>query len=340
MTEHTLRTAMAQAPPNPRHRAYQLLFQATEELRDGAFFATLTPHTPGCACCGRSWAVVEAPFQAVEYHYGKSGHTEYVCLTCYTPRIPSERMLGRERWNVTGNTRTPIYGKLGMLVGSGGIITPEASLSLTLPPKLLEKYREGRWGQQGKLSTEKPLARLLAMLAAGELDPISHGVVYIENWGRKVDGLMRHLTPTTSLHELGCNSETGVRMLDLHAMILTAQQLQDQGLATQADRITFWKPVLDAAKGQRNDAAFAKWLENIPDPAALLQTLPADPYERLELPAVLRAIMPHLESLLPYCRMAGSNTDDTPTSASATAAPPPVDPSPSSTDSPQQGTLF
>lgn len=316
-------------PANPRHLAYHRLFNATTELRQSAFFATLTPDTPGCACCGRRWADVEAPFQAAEYTYGKVGVAEYVCLTCYTPRIPSETMLGMERWHVTGKTRTPMYAKLGMLVGSGGIITPGNELYLTLPPKLLDKYRNGAWGQQGRLSRQKPMARLLGMLAAGELDPISQGFVYIDNWGRKVDGLMRHLTPTTSLHELWCNTENGVRMLDLHAMIRTAEQMQAQGLAAKADRITFWRPITDAAVGKRSDTAFTQWLKNVPDPEALLQTLPADPYERLELPAVLGRIMPHLADLLPYCQTPHS------VEAAPTAKPPPADSHP-----PQQGTLF
>ncbi|RUR29717.1 hypothetical protein ELY33_12290 [Vreelandella andesensis] len=312
---------------NPRHRAYQLLYHATHPLRRSAFISTLTPNTPSCACCDRRWADVEAPFQAIEYRYGKNGETEYVCLSCYTPRIASQEMLGLERLNVTGNTRTPIYGKLGMLVGSGGIITPKAELYLTLPPKLFEKYRQGEWGQQSRLSTEKPLTRLLALLAQGELDPISEGFVYIENWGRKVDGLMRHLTPTTSLHELWCNSESGVSALDLHAMIMTAKQLSEQGLTVQADRITFWKPILDAAQGQRDDKAFAEWLEKVPKPESLLQTLPADPFDRLKLPAVLGAIMPHLQALLPYCRPLAVETNPAP---QRDATP----------DTQRQGTLF
>lgn len=316
---------------NPSYRAYQLLYHATGKLRKSAFYATLTPKTPSCACCDRPWAEVEVPFQAVAYHYGKNGTTEYVCVTCYTPRLPSQEMLGLERLNVTGNTRTPIYGKLGMLVGSGGIITPEAELHLTLPPKLYEKYRNGEWGKQERLSTEKPLARLLTLLSKGELDPMGEGFVYIENWGRKVDGLMRHLTPTTSLHELWCNSESGVSVLDLNAMVLTAQQLREQGLAAQADRITFWKPIVEAAQGRRDDKAFAKWLEKISDPAALLQTLPTDPYDRLKLPGVLAAVMPQLDALLPYCE------PQTPTGT----LPMPNRPTASTVaDSPQQGSLF
>ncbi|MDR5899478.1 hypothetical protein QC823_10805 [Halomonas vilamensis] len=320
-------TGAPQSEVNPRYRGYQLLYRATRNLRQSAFFTTLTPKTPSCACCERPWAEVEAPFEAVEYRYGKNGGTEYVCLTCYTPRIASEQMLGLERMNVTGNTRTPVYGKLGMLVGSGGIITPAAELHLTLPPKLFEKYRQGQWGQEGRLSTEKPLARLLALLAQGELDPVSEGFVYIENWGRKVDGLMRHLTPTTSLRELWCNSESGVSVLDLHAMVLTAQQLKTQGLAAQADRIMFWKPILDAAEGKRDDKAFGQWLEKVPDPAALLHALPTDPHERLKLPAVLGTVMPHLDALLPYCE------------PPAPLQIPMVEAPPVSRD-PQQGSLF
>lgn len=332
----------APAPVRPQHRGYQLLYQATSALRRGSFAATLTPTTLNCACCDRRWAEVEAPFRAVEYRYGKCGEAEYVCLTCYTPRIPSQDILGLERMNVTGKTLTPIYGKLGMLVGSGGIITPEAELYLTLPPKLFEKYRDGEWGQQGRLSIEKPFEHLISLLIEGALDPIEDGFVYIENWGRKVDGLMRQLMPTTSLHELWCNSENGASVLDLHAIITTAQVMSDQGLASQAGRFAFWRPILDAAKGQRDDKAFAQWLDNVPDPAALLQAIPTDPYDRLKLPAVLKWVMPHLDKLLPYCQTKPQPLSATFLSAQSSTQPP-VSSKPSTEGThaePEQGNLF
>lgn len=294
-----------------RHLAYQRLFAATHELRVGAEMTRYTPDTLSCACCNRRWSEVEAPFEAVEYRYGKSGEPESVCLTCYTPRIPSERLLGLERYNITGNTTTSIFGKLGMLVGSGGIITPHNELYLTLPPKLYDKYITGEWGQQGRLSTDKPLARLLDLLIDGRLftpsqsassgkRPVEQGFVYIENWGRKADVLMGRLLATTSLHELWCNSEQGVTSLDLHAILTTARELEVQGLATQADRAAFWKPITAAARGQRDDADFDAWLKKVPDPRALLTVLPADPFDRLRLPVVLREVMPRLEALEPY----------------------------------------
>ena len=312
---------------NPRHRAYQLLYQATHALRQHSQHVTLTPKTPSCACCERRWAEVEAPFQAAEYRYGKSGETEYLCLTCYTPRISSEVMLGIERMNITGNTSTEIYGKLGMLVGSGGIVTPQAELYLTLPPKLHEKYQHGEWGQQGRLSTEKPLARLIQLLVQGALAPLEDGFVYIENWGRKADGLMRQLMPTNSLHEVWCNSENGVSVLDLHAIIRTANVMSAQGIEAQAGRLAFWSPILDAAKGRRDEEAFAKGLTKVPDPAALLQALPADPYSRLRLPAVLGILMPYRQQLLPYCE----------TAIPAVAAP---NLAKAASHQPEQGTLF
>lgn len=280
-----------------RHLAYRRLFEATHELRVGADMPRQTPDTPCCACCYRRWSEVEMPFQAVEYCYGKSGEPEWVCVTCYTPRLPSERMLGLERYNKTGNTTTPIYGKLGMLVGSGGFITPRNELYLTLPPKLHAKYLGGEWGQQGRLSTDRPLARLLDLLSSGALSPIEQGFVYVENWGRKVDVLMHRFQATTSLQEVWCNSEQGVTSLDLQAMLATAAALKAQGLDAQADRTTFWKPVTDAAQGRRDASAFEKWLNKVPDPRALLSALPADPFDRLLLPAVLREVMPRLEAL-------------------------------------------
>jgi len=305
-----------------RHLAYRRLFEATHELRVGANMPRQTPDTPCCACCARPWDEVEAPFQAVEYRYGKSGEPEWVCMTCYTPRLPSERMLGLERYNTSGNTSTPIYGKLGMLVGSGGIITPRNELYLTLPPKLYAKYQSGEWGQQGQLSTDRPLVRLLDLLAEGVLSPVSQGFVYVENWGRKADVLMRRFLATTSLQEVWCNSEQGVTALDLLAMLATADVLREQGLASQAERTAFWKPVTDAALGKRDAVAFEKWLDKVPDPRALLSVLPLDPFDRLRLPVVLRDIMPRLDALHAVLSDGVSMSDPQPMTA------------------PQQGSLF
>lgn len=283
-----------------RHLAYQRLFASTAPFRANANVECFTPSTPSCSCCFRRWPEVEAPFQAVNYCYGKSGQPEQVCLTCYTLRIPGEWTLGLERYNKTGNTVTPIYGKLGMLVGSGGIITPQNTLYLALPPKLHEKYREGELGQAGQLSAEKPLARLLALLASGELTPISQGFVYIDNWGRKADVLLRCLRPTLSLQEVWCNSEQGVTSLNLAAMLKTAQVLVEQGLEKYAAQKAFWWPITTAASGRRNAQAFEAWVKKVPDPHALLSVLPEDPFDRLKLPAVLREIMPQLAALEPY----------------------------------------
>lgn len=283
-----------------RHLAYQRLFASTVPFRAGANVERFTPDTPICSCCYRRWSEVEEPFQAVSYCYGKSGLPEQVCLTCYTLRIPSEWMLGLERYNKTGNTVTPIYGKLGMLVGSGGIITPQNTLYLTLPPKLYEKYREGELGKAGQLSTEKPLARLLSLLASGALNPIPQGFVYIENWGRKADVLLRCLRPTLSLQEVWCNSEQGATSLNLAAMLKTAQVLVEQELEKYATQKSFWWPITAAATGQRNPQAFEAWVKKVPDPHALLSALPEDPFDRLKLPAVLREIMPKLAALEPY----------------------------------------
>lgn len=311
-----------------RDLAYQRLFAATTPFREQAYAEHFTPSTPSCSCCSRRWSDVEAPFQAASYSYGKSGQPEQVCLTCYTLRIPSEEMLGLERYNKTGNTVTPIYGKLGMLVGSGGIITPQNTLYLTLPPKLYEKYQDGELGQAGQLSTDKPLARLLALLASGALNPLEQGFVYIENWGRKADVLLRCLRPTLSLHEVWCNSEQGVTPLNLAAMLKTARVLVEQDLEKYATQKAFWWPITAAASGQRNPQAFEAWVKKVPDPRALLSVLPEDPFDRLKLPAVLREIMPRLTALEPY--IGQDKLPETPVSLENDVPP----------YMPQQGSLF
>ena len=118
--------------------------------------------------------------------------------------------------------------------------------------------------------------------------------------------------------------------------------MSDQGLASQAGRFAFWKPILDAAKGQRDDKAFAQWLDNVPDPAALLQAIPTDPYDRLKLPAALGWVMPHLDKLLPYCHTKIQPLSATFLSAQSSTQPP-VASKPSTEGAhaePEQGKLF
>lgn len=119
---------------------------------------------------------------------------------------------------------------------------------------------------------------------------------------------MRRLLATTSLKEVWCNSEQGVTPLDLQAILETAQVLKTLELTNQADRLVFWKPITDAARGQRDDAAFDAWLGKVPDPRALLMALPTDPFDRLRLPAVLREVMPRLSALEAYLTPAPPQT--------------------------------
>lgn len=102
---------------------------------------------------------------------------------------------------------------------------------------------------------------------------------------------------TARRSEVWCNSEQGATPLDLQAILKTARVLDTQGLAGQADRIVFWKPITDAAKGSRGPEAFEKWLAKVPGPRDLLAALPLDPFSRLRLPAVLGEVIPRLEGL-------------------------------------------
>jgi len=279
-------------------RGHELLYLATQGFRDDADLKVVTPPTPGCASCQRPWDAVEQPNQGVIYQYATTLAKEYVCTTCYTPRIGSGAMLGVER--SAGRSGKPVYAKLGMMPGCGGVITPDAELHLSQPPKNLEKYGDGWLGRHHRLHGGSSLALLLNLYAEGKLDDAHSGFVFIESWGTKADVLMASWRGSTSFQEVWCLTEKGASPLDLAALIKTARVLHDQGLVEPAQGKgpgywrTFWRPILSDASGQRDQDKLEAWAGNLPDPVRVLEALPVDPHSRLRLPDVMRVLTPLL----------------------------------------------
>lgn len=279
-------------------RGHELFYLATQGFRDDVNLEVMTPPTPGCASCQRRWEDVEQPNQGVIYQYAATLAKEYVCTTCYTPRIGSNAMLGIER--TAGRSGKPVYAKLGMMPGCGGVITPNAELHLSQPPKNLEKYGAGWLGQNQRLHGGGSLALLLNLYAAGKLEEAHNGFVFIESWGNKADVLMANWRGSASLQEVWCLTEKGASPLDLAALIKTARVLHEQGMIAPAKQKgpgywrTFWRPILSDAIGRRDAAQLQAWANNLPDPVPVLEALPTDPHSRLRLPDVMRALTPLL----------------------------------------------
>ena len=275
--------------------AHELLHRATHHLRLENRASPVTPTSPGCAYCQRPWETVEDAGVAYGYQYTPQMATEFLCSSCYTPRIAAEQALGVERLAGKG---TPVFGKLGMLPGSGGIITPEGVLHLALPKGFITKYRDGHYGRQGQLheigSGVRPLNILLSLMDTTPFN-LGRGFLYIESWGRKPDVLLQELRLSYSLSELWCNSEKGVVVRDVKAHLATARELCRQGLEAQGIKPSFWASVRRAAQGHSLVSlatSMDKWLSKVPEPQALLATLPVDPHERLELPSMMKALVP------------------------------------------------
>lgn len=268
---------------------YALLHAATREFRERAALELVDPPSASCACCQREWSQVEDPGRAVVYRYDASCSPEYVCTTCYTPRIASPDMLGIERRSKSGKA---VYGKLGMLPGSGGVITPSGALHLALPKGFMDKFEGGILGREGRLHQTSAIGLLAHLLGDGEMKGLTEGFVFIETWGRKADVLMRHWRGSYSLQEVWCLSEKGAMPLELSAMIRTATLLVDQGLEKEAVKPPFWSPVINAAKGVRNQKEQEKWSAKVKDHKSLLLALPSDPHNRISMPSYMREIIP------------------------------------------------
>ena len=282
--------------------AYKLFHGATDWIREDLDnVATQPPSTSGCACCGRPWQQTENPELAYCYQYSSGMATELYCETCYTPRIPSPTGLGVERF-AGGNPEKPVSGKLGMLPGSSGVITPDDTLHLGLPPGFITKYGKGRYGKAGQiLPHPSGLALLAHLLETGGVVPhaLSRGIVFIETWGRKADTLMASLRTTRSLSEVWCCSDSGATMLDLQSIINTGYWLYDQGILDKAEKPSFWTPIKAATEGKPNSKAVEKWAIGVQklgiDPQALINELPVDPHSRMRVGSVLKEIAPAIK---------------------------------------------
>jgi hypothetical protein len=287
------------APDAPLNLSpYALLHAATHAVREDNAAEPVTPTTPACGYCQRGWEEVEEPGQAFAYRYAPSAAVELLCSTCYTPRISAPHALGIESYR--GKSRAPSPGKLGMLPGCGGIVTHDATLHLALPRGFVEKYADGHYGQRGQIHEigpgVRPLDILLALIQGGQIEA-ERGFLYIDLWGRKPDALMQGLCLTHSLAELWCNTEKGPFPRDLLAHAATARELCRQGIAGLGLKPGFWMPIRQAAQGEPLEALsddMAAWVSKVPEPQALLAALPINPHDRLELPAMMRSLIPRI----------------------------------------------
>lgn len=285
---------------------YTLLHAATHAIRADNDTAPVEPLTPACGCCQRAWEAVEDPGVAFPYQYARGMATEFLCSACYTPRIGSKTGLGVEQR--TGST-TPSGGKLGMLNNSGAIVTPDGVLHLVLTETLVRKFGGGHFGQQGQVHGPgvRPLHILLELIESSGFEP-HRGFLFIERWGRKQDVLLRDLTLSYSLSEVWCNSDQGLVARDLRAHIDTAQELCRQGIADKGAKPAFWAPIRKAASSPSSDGladAMEKWLAKVPEPQALLATLPVNPHDRLELPSMMTTLVPIVQDVPSPTRLAG-----------------------------------
>jgi hypothetical protein len=286
----------------PDSTAYKLFYAATGWIRDDLpTNKAFMPTSVACACCGRRWRETEEPAQAFAYQYGAGMAIEQTCATCYTPRVASARGLGVERF-AAGNPNNPVYGKLGMLPGSGGIVTPDAELHLALPPGFIDKYGAGRFGKAGCIHASANAFVLLATLFADSKmtkASLGDGFVFIETWGRKPDVLMGTLKATRSLSELWCCSDKGAFMLDLQSIINTGKHLFGVGLLEKATKPAFWRAIMDDTKGKGSDAALMKWVTQFESTATtgqeVVNLLPIEPHSRLRTGELLRVLAPSIE---------------------------------------------
>lgn len=261
--------------------AYQRLFEATETIRSEVQWSLETPTTGACACCGRAWDAVEQADQAAAYQYSPNMAVEWYCTTCKTVREPSQRALGIERR--AGRSDNTVDARLGMLPGAGAVITAHSVLHLAVKPGHWDKFKGGTYAQTGQMHVCSPIQLLLTLERDARLGDPAKGIVYIEEFGRKADGLMADLRVTTSLAELWANTENGPSLIELTRLRTLYDRLAAQDSLDAALKPAFWQPIRRAAQGHLDRDALRAWADQRNDPQAILDALPRDPKMRLSL---------------------------------------------------------
>lgn len=272
------------------NKPYQLFHHATEAIRAdaGIMERAIDPPTPTCAYCNREWSAVENPGVALAYRYDTGLAYEYLCTTCYTPRIGAHRMLGIDSYR--GNKKTPCYGKLGMLNSSGAVITGDGILHLALRIKPYERFKEGWMGRNGQLHQCSSEQLLIQLEQRGRLHE-EQGFLYIQQFGNKADNFMAGLALTRAKTEVWSNSDQDARVFDLHAAHTLAEIIRAHDLTTKAKRATFWRDIKQWAQSGRYTDRLVKWEQETPGADMILAALPADPADCAGIDKRVQAII-------------------------------------------------
>lgn len=259
--------------------AYARYHSATQGFRNGVTWQT--PPTAQCACCTRPWAATEDGARAAPYRYQAGMAVQWLCTTCYTPRLNSEHMLGVER--MAGRSGKTVAAKLGMLPGSGGVITTNNVLYLAFPPGNMRKYAKGWLGRHGRLFQGSPLALLLHLHDNRYLGDVRDGIVFFPAIGRKAQGMMADLRPSTDWRCIWCNTSDGHWPLNVQALFDLYRVLRHHDLLARAGKPAFWRPIQQAAAGRVNHKQVASWRDRTPGADDVIAALPDDPHDRLML---------------------------------------------------------
>jgi hypothetical protein len=109
---------------------------------------------------------------------------------------------------------------------------------------------------------------------------------------------MSDLRLSHGLREVWFNSDEGARPVDLAALLESARWLCERGLAEKARRASFWAPVARSSRGHRDERAlegFAQQLGGVSPAQELIDRLPVDPHDRVDIARYMRTLIPALE---------------------------------------------
>lgn len=265
---------------------YQILYQATNAVREDESFPASVPASGTCTSCLRSFDHVEDPGKGYAFTASYPGSPEHIiCTTCASFRAPAPSALGVSRYVRS----TPVYATLSVNNGCVLLASPDKSgkavLHVGTKVGNKERYEKGGIAEAGRLHYEDAWPLLVRLLREGAIAP---PFVFIAETGKKAMDLAG-VKVTEDLREVWVNA-TGAQPypVDLLAIQALAHACDEQGLTEAATKPAFWKPIRDHAKGMSVMKQLEKWSAKVPDPAGLLTHLPDDPHAR----GLIHALVP------------------------------------------------
>ena len=268
-------------------RLTSLAFIGQDFKQPDALGLTRLDNKNTCSYCTRPIAVQPSTYQSLGYVGSNSyGAPITLCMCCQAFFVNNPSVMGIEKPKAPNTSQ-----RWGMLAGSGAFIDLESGKSLLfMPKKSSDKFPE----QTVRIAEEQFGITIVNVSGVNkQLEIIAQKqpkgqCIWISNFGRKTDVLIRNLTISPGLDSLievndsEINSSTAAtRIINLNAVIQLAQYFQ----AHAKLKTNFINTASDYVRGKLTPAMMMEAMnsDKLKPLLKAMQLLPIDPHGRLAM---------------------------------------------------------